>query len=530
MNATSNNISSSRVPIDNPDLNGNPQAIIIATPVGNTAVINKHPIGAWYYNNKWNIFNTDHATMPAGLKFKLQVFLKPDANHFLHIITRENLGDEGSYLNNPLLNNNPNAQVTIFQNYAPDNRPPYNLNKFEAKAFYNSASGKWYIANVNGKDLFQSVNTAYSVVISPADSSNITSSSSNPSPIASRTRMPINQNTTQPTPTTTTPQPRPLPTPSPTPTTTQPSTDFCTKETAYQTMGKWGKQKKDDLVMADRNFPKEQYKPVLAKAQKVIDLFMKASPEFKGIQAYAQRSIRSDSYISNGALPFSIDIGYGSFHCIEKGEGTAEERGKIIVFGGYGYTTVYFNSLRDVLESVQDGGAFLTTDGEEIFDYKKQLGEFKGFILIEPMARSGNKEEAIIITPDNRLPYKPVTREQYLQARLKDFQSKGGFAKEITSLTSAIGNMSPAERQMPAIVRDISALPGSAKLFVSEAEGGRHLVTIDKSFFNPKLPRDTIQFITVHWNWNDTDIPKAEAIRQFKQNFDFEALKQMLGK
>ena len=331
--------------------------------------------------------------MPAGLKFKLQVFLKPDANHFLHIITRENLGDEGSYLNNPLLNNNPNAQVTILQNYAPDNRPPYNLNKFEAKAFYNSASGKWYIANVNGKDLFQSVNTAYSVVISPADSSNITSSSSTPSamatrtrmpivqpipnttppptsspkplPIATRTRMPINQETTQPI-TNTTPQPRPLPTPSPTPTTTQPSTDFCTKETAYQTMGKWGKQKKDDLVMADRNFPKEQYKPVLAKAQKVIDLFMKASPEFKGIQAYAKRSIRSDSYISNGALPFSIDIGYGIFHCIEKGEGTAEERGKIIVFGGYGYTTVYFNSLRDVLESVQDGGAFLTTDGEEI--------------------------------------------------------------------------------------------------------------------------------------------------------------------
>ena len=54
--------------------------------------------------------------------------------------------------------------------------------------------------------------------------------------------------------------------------------------------------------------------------------------------------------------------------------------------------------------------------------------------------------------------------------------------------------------------------------------------TIDKSFFNPKLPRETIQFITVRWNWNDTNSPKAEAIRQFKQNFDFEALKQILAK
>jgi hypothetical protein len=56
------------------------------------------------------------------------------------------------------------------------------------------------------------------------------------------------------------------------------------------------------------------------------------------------------------------------------------------------------------------------------------------------------------------------------------------------------------------------------------------LVTIDKSFFNPKLPRDVIQLITVDWSWKDKDVPKAEAIRQFKQNFDFEALKQMLGK
>ena len=93
-----------------------------------------------------------------------------------------------------------------------------------------------------------------------------------------------------------------------------------------------------------------------------------------------------------------------------------------------------------------------------------------------------------------------------------------------------IANMSSSERQSPALVRDIIASPSRAKLFVAENEGGRHLVTIDKSFFNPKLSRETIQFITVHWNWNETDKPKVEVIRQFKQNFDFEALKQMIGK
>lgn len=304
----------------------------------------------------------------------------------------------------------------------------------------------------------------------------------------------------------------------------------CTKETAYQTVGKWGKQKKDDLAMADRNFPKDQYKAVLAKAQKVIELFMNASPELKGIEAYAQRSIRGDSYISGGALPFRVDIGYGSFICVGNDTYKTEMRGKVILFGGYGYTTVVFNSLRDVMDSVQEGSPLLTNEGEEIFEYKKELGEFKGFTFIEPLVRDEDKHEAIIITPDKRLPYKPVTREQYLLARIKNYGTSQLFAADAARLKSMIANMPSAEKQSPALVRDITASPSRAKIFVNEAEGGRHLVTIDKSFFNPKLPRDSIQFITVHWNWNETNKPKAEAIRQFKQNFDFGVLKQMIGK
>ena len=303
----------------------------------------------------------------------------------------------------------------------------------------------------------------------------------------------------------------------------------CTKETAYQTVGKWGKQKTDDLAMADRNYPKAQYKPVLAKAQKVIELFMQTHPEFKGIEASAKRVIRGDSYLSSGALPFGMEIYYASYFCVGNDTSKVEMRGKIILFSGYGTTTVYFNSLRDVLESVQDGSPFLTNDGEEIFEFKKDLGKFKGFTMIQPRVREEG-HEAIIITPDNRLPYKPVTREQYMLARIKNYGTSELFAADSARLKTMIANMSTADKQTPAIIRDITASPSRAKLFVTEAEGGRHLVTIDKGFFNPKLPRETIQFITVRWNWNDKDIPKVEAIRQFKENFDFAALRQMLGK
>jgi len=516
---TKSNLVASKASIDLPGLSGNPQAIIVATPLGDTASLNPHAIGVWFYNGKWNIFNTDHATMPEGLKFKLQIFLKPGENQFLHIISKQNLGEEGSYMDHPLLNNNPNVQFKILQNYAPDNRAPYNLNPFEAKAVYNTASGKWYIKNINGKSLYQNQNTAYNIVISSdaKDTSNNSSISPAPSP------------TPNPTPAVSSSPPV---TPIAAKTPSVDSTTACTKEIAYQTTGKWSRQKKDDLVMADRNFPKDQFKPVLAKAQLVIDLFMRLNPEFKGIEASAMRTIRGDSYLPNGALPFGIDIGYGSYICLGNDNPVPELRGKVILRGGYGFTIVYFNSLRDVIIPVQEGNPFLTTDGEEIFGFKKTLGEFKGFTMIQPgtAPRDGGNHEAVIITPDNRLPYKHVTREQYLQARIKNYQSIGGFTYEIASLKSAIENLSAAERQAPAIILDLTATPGRAKLFAAESEGGKHLVTINKDFFDPKLPRDAIQFITVHWSWYDNDVPKAEVIRQLKQNFDFQALKQMLGK
>ena len=307
----------------------------------------------------------------------------------------------------------------------------------------------------------------------------------------------------------------------------------CTNETAYQTVGSWGRQKKDDLAMADRSFPKEQYKPVLAKAQKVIELLMKANPEFKGIQAYAYRGIRGESLTPNGALPFRVNAVYDSYICVGNDTYKVEARGKVLLNGVTNWTTVHFNSFGHVLESLSSGQPFLTSDGQEIFEFPKRLGELKGLTLYGPRGSGNEKAEAVIIAPDNRPPYKPVTREQFLQSSIKFYQSQSGnHANEIAGLNAAIEAMSPAERHAQAVIRNgaYPASPGRGKLFVTEAEGGKPLVTVDRAFFDPKVPRDTIQFITVYWSWDDQHPTKAEMIRQFKQSFDFEALRQMLGK
>ena len=161
---TAANLVASKATIEMPGLAGNLQAVIVATPLGDTATLNPHPIGAWYYNGKWNIFNADHATMPAGLRFKVRVFLKPDANQFVHVMTKENLSDGVSFIDHPALNGNPDARFAIFQNHAPDNRPGY-LNRYEARAEYDTSAGRWFIKNVGGERLYP--NTAYNIVVSP---------------------------------------------------------------------------------------------------------------------------------------------------------------------------------------------------------------------------------------------------------------------------------------------------------------------------------------------------------------------------
>jgi hypothetical protein len=60
--------------IDNPISNNNPNAVIFVTPVYGTYW--DHPLGVNYSNSnaKWDIFNEDMTTMPAGQKFNVVIF------------------------------------------------------------------------------------------------------------------------------------------------------------------------------------------------------------------------------------------------------------------------------------------------------------------------------------------------------------------------------------------------------------------------------------------------------------------------
>ena len=161
--------------LDIPDLNNNPIAIIWVTPISENGInFNPHPVGVFYFKNQWNIFNLDQTAIAPGSKFNVEYVARPDENHFLYVIKTENLLKAGStYLrdgtasiDNPKLNNNPNAKFYVFASWNPIGQGGI-ANRDETKLEYNSETGKWHISNINKKALFERV--TYNIIISAAE-------------------------------------------------------------------------------------------------------------------------------------------------------------------------------------------------------------------------------------------------------------------------------------------------------------------------------------------------------------------------
>ena len=151
--------------LDVPDLNDNPEAVILVTAIPERRVnLNPHPTGVYYFKNKWSILNLDGKAIPEGVEFTVEYVARPDANHFKYIITRENLQRDGSsFIDHPALNNNPKAQFRFFQSWSPEIRGGV-ANRDDVSIQYNTETGKWHVSNINKKPLFLRV--SYNIIVS----------------------------------------------------------------------------------------------------------------------------------------------------------------------------------------------------------------------------------------------------------------------------------------------------------------------------------------------------------------------------
>lgn len=153
--ATTQNLSNHTTFISHPKINNNPNAIVVVTPNwnpgGTGGTYNNHSIGVYYLPaiGRWGIFNQDLAFIPVNASFNVLI---PDTRTdvFRHTATPGNTAgasNQYTFIDHPLLNNNPNAIAFVTQNWNPDGATSGTYNDRPVGVFYNGSLQKWTIFN-----------------------------------------------------------------------------------------------------------------------------------------------------------------------------------------------------------------------------------------------------------------------------------------------------------------------------------------------------------------------------------------------
>lgn len=128
--------------------NNNPNARILVTPRSD-GPNNDHVVSVWYSwtTGRWNIYNADIQPMTNGARFTVHV----DANGsqaLLHTSTAANISSTVTFVDHPLSNANPYAQVLATANYNPGGTHNERLG-----VYYSATRQKWGVYNEDGSSM-----------------------------------------------------------------------------------------------------------------------------------------------------------------------------------------------------------------------------------------------------------------------------------------------------------------------------------------------------------------------------------------
>lgn len=130
--------------------NNKPNAAVFVTqnvtPNGNGQVFNAHAEGVWFDQTNWAVFNEDNIQMTQQAAFNVWIPKKTQTN-FIQQATTANIAGGSTVIDNPLVNNKPNAVLFVTQNWNPGgNGGVFNPHPIGV-AFNN---GSWAIFNEDG--------------------------------------------------------------------------------------------------------------------------------------------------------------------------------------------------------------------------------------------------------------------------------------------------------------------------------------------------------------------------------------------
>jgi hypothetical protein len=141
--------------INDPSINGDANAIVLVAPStdrGNAGdATYDHNIGVWYEGvnkKKWAIFNQDRAAIPGGAAF--EVVIPPASQSFVHYAVPDNTISNFTYLGNPLTHGEPNAGLSVTQNWNPGGGGGV-YNDHPIGVVYDQDVQEWAIYNKDSK-------------------------------------------------------------------------------------------------------------------------------------------------------------------------------------------------------------------------------------------------------------------------------------------------------------------------------------------------------------------------------------------
>ena len=147
--------------LSHPRIDGDPGAVVLAEPSGSYG----HNIGVWYEpgRRRWAVFNQDLAAVPEGASF--EVALPPAAEGLVHRAAPPNTVGNATYIDDPLLNGEPGAGVSVTQNWNPGGGGGV-YNDRPVGALYDGDVDRWFVYNEDGAPMPEGA--AFNVAVSGA--------------------------------------------------------------------------------------------------------------------------------------------------------------------------------------------------------------------------------------------------------------------------------------------------------------------------------------------------------------------------
>ena len=351
--------------------------------------------------------------------------------------------------------------------------------------------------------------------------------------------------------------------------------EVCNGDVIMNVKGSW-KKRSDANMKADKN--KTQ---ITNNIDAISKLFQEAYPDPKGMEAGWYRTMNGDPLVKNGPTPYQFSSLYLGWYC-------NENLHKLMLGNETGtWAYVYVNDFGWLMTDQWDK-VWIKIDGVTAYLLPKTKEQWKGLPVYEPTGN--NKSKAVLLTHNNQLPYKPVSRLSYLQSlkqkiendkdaqmdvlnKIPDKSEAEEAAAKQKGLENALTGASASRieerkerylknyktdkeqkeenRQRAAkyyddkikIVEDLLKTSGNDYLqlpaiidnnsnfkgFSTLEKGGRMIVSVNNEYFNLKLPGYTPQMIVLYWQWDNSRAAQSFK-KQLEENFPVDILKALIDK